>query len=151
MLSMLGCAGTERDGVESEEPPGEDPAAEVFEAMDGRAVAQWRVEPKRFDGDGQVVLQVVNRGELPLNYGRPILVEGWDGSAWSETEGSRQSMWTMDLLQVGPGEAGIEQTWPFRREADPEPGWYRFTKQVYAESDGGETEQMLLRGRVEVR
>lgn len=111
--------------------PGESGAAESGIAL--------LAEPQTIDRQGSVTLRVDNQSDVMAEYGRPITVERWNGDAWQETEASRQSMWTMDLLMVQAGETGVEQTWPFGARRTPQPGWYRLSKQVQTrpESNAG--------------
>ena len=141
---MLAGCGEELDG------PPFDGSEGVVEAIDGRAAGKLWIDRDEIAAGEQVVLQVRNRGEVALGFGRPVRVEFWEGEDWVETEASRHSAWTMDYLYAFPGQEGIEQIWPFRGGEDPQPGWYRFTKAVNAEDPEGESAQMQLRARVRV-
>ncbi|MCC5835131.1 MAG: hypothetical protein JJU20_10390 [Opitutales bacterium] len=148
LLGLLAVACGERAG-ELDGPPVH--ASEgVVEALDGRAAGELWVDREQMTVGEQLVVQVRNRGELALGFGRPVMVERWDGEGWVETEASRRSAWTMDYLYAFPGEEGIEQVWPFGGTEVSEPGWYRFTKRVNAEDLDGESTQLELRARVRV-
>lgn len=133
-----------------EEPPPVDASEGVVEAEteDGQAAAELVADPEETPPGGEVSLRVENRGETALNYGRPITVERWDGEEWVETDESRESAWTMELLHVSAGEGGVDQPWPFTEGHEPEPGWYRFTKQIHVEHESGESTELLVRARV---
>jgi hypothetical protein len=66
-----------------------------------------------------------------------------------ETEESRQATWTMELLIVAPGQQGEAQRWPFLPGREAEPGWYRFSKQVFAGS-GSDSAQFIVCASVRV-
>jgi hypothetical protein len=121
----------------------------TLETPAGQAAAELVATPREIGPDGTVILQVMNRGDVPLTYGRPIQVERWDGTSWVETEESRESAWTMELLIVQPGAPGVEQRWPFLETSRPDPGWYRFTKRVQPDTGAGPT-PVAVRTRVQV-
>jgi hypothetical protein len=56
----------------------------------------------------------------------------------------------MELLIVQPGESGVPQPWPFLPNQEAEPGWYRFSKELYAETSSGDATRLLIRARVRV-
>lgn len=132
-------------------PPDPDTSEGVVEADDGPIAAELTAEPKEIDPSGTVAIRVANRGERPINYGRPIRVERWDGETWRETEESLNAAWTMELLIVQPGEMGVAQPWPFLRDHEAETGWYRFTKELYAETSSGDATRLVVRARVQVK
>jgi hypothetical protein len=145
----LGHRGFERNApTEDAPPPG---AGEgVVEALDGRVAVELRAAPNEIRADQQVTLRVVNQGDVGLSYGRPVTVERWEGSAWVETQESRDAAWTMELLFVLPGREGVEQRWPFSVRHRPNPGWYRFSKQVRAEGVNDDQGPIVLHARVRV-
>jgi hypothetical protein len=116
----------------------------------GRAAAELVADAVEILPTGRVVLRVENRGDSTFTYGRPIVVERWNGQAWVETVESREAAWTMELLIVRARETGVEQQWPFLPTHRPEPGWYRFTKSVQTENPPGDPEAMVVRARVRV-
>lgn len=130
-------------------PPTE-ASEETVRSADGRAAAALIVSAARIRPGESVKVQIANRGQVALNYGRPVIVERWTGSAWEETPESRNTAWTMELLQVEPGRSGVEQTWPFQPEHRPPAGWYRFSKDLYAGNGGSNPERLIVRTRVEV-
>ena len=129
------------------EPPPADGSEGIVEAAQGRASGELVAEPDEIAPDGRVVLRVVNHGERMLSYGRPITVERWQKEQWEETEESRNTAWTMELLLLAPGKAGVEQTWPFLADQRPEPGWYRFTKVLQSEG-GDDVVRLTVRTRI---
>lgn len=147
---MLAGCGTLKDAPASSVPPPPDESEGIVEKEDGRVAAELVADPAEIGLDGQVVLRVLNRGESGLSFGRPITVERWEESGWIETDESRNAAWTMELLFVASGEGGVEQPWPFLREHRPEPGWYRFTKQVQGENTSGDAPRLVVRERVQV-
>ncbi|MFQ3670545.1 MAG: DUF6087 family protein [Verrucomicrobiia bacterium] len=141
-------------GTEHQWVPGPPPAEEAkgIVTVSGTPVAaELKADPEEIAPQQAVTLRVINHGEVALNFGRPITVERWDGTAWVETEASRNTAWTMDLLYVQPEAKGPEQQWPFYQGPQPGPGWYRFTKDVQAEGTDGVPERLTLRARVHVR
>lgn len=118
--------------------------------QEGAAAVELLAEPSEITPDQQVVVRVANRGETGLGYGRPVTVERWEEGEWTETGESRNAAWTMEMLHVEAGELGVEQTWPFQPDRQAEPGWYRFTKHVNAETSGGEMVRMAVRARAKV-
>ncbi len=107
-------------------------------------------DAQAISADQEVTLRLRNLGEESAQYGRPVVVERWNGSLWVETEASSQMMWTMELRALGPGETGEAQRWPFFPKAPPEPGWYRFTKIVHLGNRADATVTRMVRARVEV-
>jgi hypothetical protein len=132
------------------DPPPVDESEGVVEADGGRVAVELAVEPDQLDPDGRVVLRVVNHGEQPLSYGRPITAERWHEDRWEETAESRETAWTMELLMLDPGKTGVEQAWPFFKDQRPEPGWYRFTKLIQS-ADSGDMIRLTVRARVLVK
>jgi hypothetical protein len=154
-LVLAACGGLEDAppiAPTDEEPPPVDASEGVVEAgtEDGQAAAELVADPEETSPDGEVILRIENRGEVDINYGRPITVERWDGDEWVETDESRESVWTMELLHLPAGESGVDQPWPFIEGHEPEPGWYRFTKQIYVEGESGESTELIVRARVRV-
>ncbi len=145
-------AGSDSMSNESSEsaPPEPDASEGVVKADDEPIAAELVAEPKATDPSGPITLRVANRGERPINYGRPIRVERWDGETWRETEESLDAAWTMELLIVQPGETGVAQPWPFLRDHEAGPGWYRFTKELYAETASGDATRLRVRARARV-
>jgi hypothetical protein len=153
-LSLLACNHVNSDPMNHESnksaPPPPDASEGVVDADNGPIAAELIAEPEEIDASGRVALRVANRGERTLNYGRPIRVERWDGNTWRETEESLNAAWTMELLIVQPGETGVPQPWPFLPDQEAGPGWYRFTKELYAETSSGDATRLLIRTRVRV-
>jgi len=150
---LIGCGGVDVTGPS--DPQGAPPldASEGVVAVQtsrGRAAAELLAGPAEIAPGGQVIVRVANRGDLQLAYGRPIRVERWDGSAWIETEDSRQAAWTMELILLGPQQVGVEQRWPFSSGQTPRSGWYRFTKHVHVEGTTNEAERFTVMARVRV-
>ena len=153
-LGLLACNHVNSDPMNHETnnsaPPPPDASEGVVEADDEPIAAELRAEPEEIAPSGRIEVRVVNHGERTLNFGRPVRVERWDGEAWRETEESLNAAWTMELLILAPGETGVAQPWPFLAVQNAEPGWYRFTKEVYAETSSGNATRMVIRARVEV-
>jgi hypothetical protein len=154
LLLLAACGEEERpaapgidEGPAAEAPP-EDPSEAVVEAEadEGTVAAELTVGPERISPGEQTTANVVNHGEVPIGYGRPIGVERWDGEAWVHWPPADEAAWTMELLLLGPGETGVDEAFPFTDER-PEPGWYRLTKDVHAESTG-DPPQLTIRARV---
>ncbi len=151
-LALLGggaCAQsvTPRSAVSA---PPTDAAEKTVSSADGRAAAALLVSSDQIRPGESVKVQVANHGLVAINYGRPVTVERWTGSAWQETRESRDTAWTMELLQVEPGRSGVEQPWPFQSGQRPTPGWYRFSKELYPANGGQGSEPFVIRARVEV-
>jgi hypothetical protein len=130
-------------------PPAE-AGEKTVRSADGRATATLLVSSDQIQPGERVQVQVANRGLVAINYGRPVTVERWTGSAWEETAESRDTAWTMELLQVEPGRSGVEQPWPFQPGRRMTPGWYRFSKVLFFDSGGQASGQLVVRARVEV-
>ncbi len=154
-ISLMACnhrdSGPSDDNSAESSPPEPDASEGVVEAEDEPIAAELRAEPGEIDSSDRIEVRVVNHGERTLNYGRPVRVERWDGEAWRETEESLNAAWTMELLILAPGETGVAQPWPFLAQQNAEPGWYRFTKEVYAETSSGDATRLLVRARVRVK
>ena len=157
LLVCAGCAASDSPTAPGTDAGGAPPLHEsegvvALDTSRGRAAAQLVARPTEMAPSGRVVLQVHNRGDVRLVYGRPIWVERWDGQQWVETDESRNAAWTMDALSVEPGRGGVEQRWPFLEGSVPQPGWYRLTKSVSLNLDIGSTdrEQFIIRARVRV-
>lgn len=146
-VSLAGCmSGSNRNLM----TPPEHESEGIVVAIGNTAIkAELRVEPADVGPGDRCRLTVVNHGEIPLWFGRPVTVERWDGEDWVETAASREAFWTMDLLWAAPGEEGPQQEWPFGAErGEVKPGWYRFTKQVSAEGETESPVTLVLRARV---
>jgi hypothetical protein len=155
-LTLAGCGNTDpipSGSTSFPAPPPADPAEGLVQSDDESVAAELIATPAVISPDERTQVRVLNRGSEPLGFGRPFTIEKWDGEAWVETEDSLNSMWTMDMLYVEPGAAGVEQAWPFLPDHRPEAGWYRFTKHVSAEpsTPGQNPVSLTLRSRVEVR
>lgn len=155
-LFLIGCGSVgNRVGDERSAAPGEPPPPDETEGVvqqdGGRMAAELTAAPTEIEPDQPVALRIVNRGEVGLGYGQPITAERWEDSTWVETEESRDAAWTMELLHVAPGGEGVEQEWPFLPGQRPDPGWYRFSKDVQADSANEQPERVVLRSRVKVR
>jgi len=130
---------------QSVQPPIDDSEGVVSK---GNAAAELLVKPETLLPDGEVIIQVANRGETALEYGRPFSVEKWTEEGWRETEASQNSFWTMELLHLEPGETGVEQKWPFPDET-PAPARYRISKLVHSQTDS--REPLVIRAQIEVK
>ena len=155
LFIFAGCAATASPTAPGTDAGGAPPLheSESVVALDtsrGRAAAELVARPAEIAPSGRVVLQVQNRGEVRLVYGRPISVERWDGQRWVETDESRNAAWTMEALLVEPRGGGVEQRWPFLEGHVPQPGWYRFTKSVGPDIVATDREQFVVRARVRV-
>jgi hypothetical protein len=139
--------GTEVGGAP---PPHESESVVALDTSRGRAAAELVARPTGIAPSGSVVLQLQNRGDIRLVYGRPIWVERWDGQGWVETDESRNAAWTMEALFVAPRGGGVEQRWPFFGGHVPQPGWYRFSKSVGLDIASADREQFVVRARVRV-
>lgn len=146
----VACAQTARPHDPAATPPPNDASEQVVRSADGRAAAQLVVSSGHMKPGDKVTVHIANRGQVSLNHGRPVVVERWNGSAWEETEESRTTAWTMELLQIEAGRSGVEQPWPFQSERRPVPGWYRFTKDLYTADGSRDPERLIVRARVEV-
>lgn len=120
---------------------------EIAEEREVRLVAS----PPEIEAGEQLNLQVENHASQVVQYGRPITVERWTGLRWVETDASRDTMWTMELLSLQPGESGVEQHWPFFEDDRPEPGRYRLRKRVHVPGEEGDAGKMELEVEVRVR
>jgi hypothetical protein len=138
----------EGDDAPAAPPTDESEGVVELETEAGIAAAELVAEPDQISPDGSAVIRVENRGDVDLGYGRPVTVERWDGEAWVETDESREAVWTMELLLVGPAESGVDQPWPFMEDQDVEPGWYRFTKRIHVEDETGDAGELIVRARV---
>jgi hypothetical protein len=148
---MAGCGGARLTAPSDAGPPlDESEGLMVVETSSGRAAAELVAQPAEIAPGDPVVLRVANRGNLRLGYGRPITVERWDGREWIETEDSRDTAWTLELLLLTPNQTGAQQMWPFRDGDDSRSGWYRFTKHLQTEDQTGEAERFAVRARVRV-
>jgi hypothetical protein len=150
LLAVCGHVGPTAPGDDSGAPPSQSEGPTIIETSRGRAAAELVAEPSEIAPGSRVILRVENRGEVGLAYGRPILVEQWDGGEWVETDESRQTAWTLELILVRPQQSGVEQRWPFVASYTPRPGWYRFTKQIQTEDTNREPERFVVRARVRV-
>jgi hypothetical protein len=149
----LAACGARAPGIDEGSPP---PPADESEGLvevdtdEGLAAAELTAQPDEVEPGEAVSVRVENRGELTVSFGRPIVVERWDGQDWTETDESREAAWTMELLLLDPGQPGVEQIWPFLDDHTPEPGWYRFTKRLHAETAEGDPAELVIRARVRV-
>lgn len=151
-LLVLACGGLSSPVAPGDDTGGAPPQHQsegvvTVDTAGGAAAARLVADPAVIAPTGSVVLRVENRGDLRLLYGRPIVVERWDGSEWIETEESRNAAWTMELIILQPHQSGVQQRWPFREGSVPRPGWYRFTKRV--QTDSGDP-NFVVRARVRV-
>lgn len=144
------CAQPAAPRASASAAPAADASEQTVRSSDGRAAAELVVSIARIRPGDQVKVQIANRGQVALNHGRPVVVERWNGSAWEETAESRNTAWTMELLQVEPGRSGVEQAWPFQPEHRPAPGWYRLTKDLYSADGSRDPEGFVVRARIEV-
>jgi hypothetical protein len=144
------CAQPASPRASTSAPPPTDASEQTVRSSDGRAAAQLVGSSGRIGPGERVTVHVANRGQVALNHGRPMVVERWNGSAWEETAESRNTAWTMELLQIEPGRSGVEQTWPFHADHRPVPGWYRLTKDLYTADGARDPERLFVRARVEV-
>jgi hypothetical protein len=155
MFIFAGCAAASSPTAPGPEaggapPPHESESVVALDTSRGRAAAELVARPTEIAPSGRVVLQLQNRGDVRLVYGRPISVERWDGQDWIETEESRNAAWTMDALFLEPRGGGVGQRWPFLEGHVPQPGWYRFTKSVGLDIVSTDREQFVVRARVRV-
>ncbi len=153
LVVLAACAEPSPPAIDAPDdgPPADASEDVVEEETDaGTVAAELTADPTTVDPGEPVEIVVVNHGEVQLGYGRPITVERWDGAEWVETDGSRESVWTMELLMLPPGRTGVVQTWPFSEDDAPAAGWYRFTKSVHAESGEERSAELVIRARVRV-
>src|SRR5690625_3347019 len=130
---------------QSVQPPIDDSEGVVSK---GNAAAELLVKPETLLPDGEVIIQVANRGETALEYGRPFSVEKWTEEGWRETGASQNSFWPMERLHREPGEPGLEPKLPFPEES-PAPARYRISKLVHSHTDS--REPLVIRAHIEVK
>ena len=151
LLTACGQVGVTSPTDTSTTPPRDDSQGVVAVAASrGRAAAELVAQPTEIEPGDRTVVRVANRGDLRLGYGRPLKVERWNGREWIETDESRQTAWTMELILLEPDQIGVEQPWPFRDGQRPQAGWYRFTKQIHVEDTANTPERLTVTGRVRV-
>ncbi|WP_157362315.1 immunoglobulin-like domain-containing protein [Haloechinothrix halophila] len=104
----------------------------------GEAAIQLVLDKRSMEAGEQLAVRLVNRGDVEVMTGLPIIQERWNGERWVEI--TQHGVWPDVGILLQPGGSTEAQTWPFG--GLPEPGRYRLTKS--ASYEGGDVDRRLV-------
>lgn len=101
----------------------------AYHGLEGKAVAEMRLDRRVYRVGDTARLTVVNLGEAPLILGRPYRIYWWNGSAWEFSDRLTPDVWTMEVYILKKGDS-------FTQELSLEgarPGRYKVVKEALEE------------------